>query len=164
MYRNIISLMGGFHQLRVKQKLLFKRHFCRGYKQWSVDAGIIARGSADQAWEGRHYYRRMRVHKECFNTLVQYKFEDLTSNLENMNQELKDMLIEIWKGGPSAETPERLLSTEEFKIVASQILQCKSEFSEGNMTIEYLKDVSSMLAMVSAVREGSLERHLPNVT
>ena len=157
LYRNIISLMGGFHQLRVKQKLLFKRHFCRGYKQWSVDAGIIARGSADQAWEGRHYYRCMRVHKECFDALVQYKFEDLTSNLENMNQELKDMLIEIRKG-PSSET--LLLNTEEFKIVASQILQCKSEFSESNMTIEYLKVVSSMLAMVSAVREGSLERHL----
>ena len=100
----------------------------------------------------------MRVHKECFDALVQYKFEDLNSNLENMNQELKDMLIEIRKG-PS-ETLDRLLNTEEFKIVASQILQCKSEFSEGNMTIEYLKDVSSMLAMVSAVREGSLERHL----
>ena len=28
------------------------------------------------------------------------------------------------------------------------------------MTIEYLKDVSAMLAMVSAVREGWLERHL----
>ena len=27
------------------------------------------------------------------------------------------------------------------------------------MTIEYVKDVSSMLAMVSAVRKGSLERH-----
>ena len=79
--------MGGFHPLRVKQKLLFKRHFCRGYKQWSVDDGIIARVSADQAWEGRHYYRRMRVHKECFDALVHYKYEDLTSNLENMNQE-----------------------------------------------------------------------------
>ena len=143
--------MGGFHQLRVKQNLLFKRHFSRGYKQWSVDAGIIARGSADQAWEGRHCYRRMRVHKECFYALVQYKFEDLTSNLENMNQELKDMLIEIRKG-PSSETLDRLLNTEEFKIVASQILQCKSEFSEGNVTIEYLKDASHGV---------SCERRLP---
>ena len=34
------------------------------------------------------------------------------------------------------------------------------QFSEGSMTIEYLKDVSLMLAMVSAVTEGCLERHL----
>ena len=43
----------------------------------------------------------------------------------------------------------------------SEILQCGyKQFSEGSMTIEYLKDLSSMLAMVSAVREGCLERHL----
>ena len=31
---------------------------------------------------------------------------------------------------------------------------------EAYMSIEYIKDVSCMLAMVSAVREGNLERHL----
>lgn len=73
--------MGGFHQLRVRQKLLFKRHSCRGYNQWCVDSGIIASGSADQAFEGRHYYRSMRVHKECFDALVQFKVEEIISRL-----------------------------------------------------------------------------------
>ena len=31
---------------------------------------------------------------------------------------------------------------------------------EASMTISYLKDVSIMLVMVSAVREGNFERHL----
>ena len=34
----------------------------------------------------------------------------------------------------------------------------KNEFSESDITIECFKEVSSMLAMVSAVKEGSLER------
>ena len=39
------------------------------------------------------------------------------------------------------------------------ILQYK-ERSDGNLTVEYLKDVSTLLALVSAVREGCIERHL----
>ena len=50
-YENIIVLMGGFHQLRVKHRLLFKRYSFRGMKQWCVDAETIAEGSADQAFE-----------------------------------------------------------------------------------------------------------------
>ena len=44
--------MGGFYQLRVKQRLLFKRYSFRGMKQWCVDAETIADGPADQAFEG----------------------------------------------------------------------------------------------------------------
>ena len=34
---------------------IMERHFCRGFKQWPVGGGVIAPGSADQAWEGRHH-------------------------------------------------------------------------------------------------------------
>ena len=34
------------------------------------------------------------------------------------------------------------------------------DFSEGHFMIEFLKDVSSLLTMVSAVRESNFERHL----
>ena len=70
--------MGGFHQLRVMQRLLYKRYACRGLKDWFTDAGVIASGSVDQALEGRHYFRSMRLRKECFDALVQFRIEDLT--------------------------------------------------------------------------------------
>ena len=102
----------------------------------------------------------MRVHKERFDALVQYKFEQLTSNFENINEDLKKSLIAI-RQKPSYETLDQLLGTDGFNNVVFQILQCgNTQFSDGNMTIEYLKDVSAMLAMVLAVREGCLERHL----
>ena len=78
-YENIIVLMGGFHQLRVKQRLLFKQYSFRRMKQWCVDAETIADGSADQAFEGRHYYMCMCIHKECFDALVQMRTEQVTS-------------------------------------------------------------------------------------
>ena len=46
--------MGGFHQFRVMQRLPYKRHFPKGYKEWRVNAKTIAGGSIDQTFEGRH--------------------------------------------------------------------------------------------------------------
>ena len=60
LYSKLVLLMGGFHQLRVMQRLLYKRHDCKGYKTWFVDSGTVAGGSANQAFEGGHYYRSMR--------------------------------------------------------------------------------------------------------
>ena len=75
LYKCIVTLMGGFRQLRVRVRLIYKLFNCIGTKDSCADAGIIAPGSAAQAVEGRHYYRCMRLHKECFNSLVQFHFE-----------------------------------------------------------------------------------------
>ena len=56
-YKKIFIIMGGFHQLHVRQKTLCKRHGYLGYKEWFVDAGIIAPGSVERAFSGYHYYR-----------------------------------------------------------------------------------------------------------
>ena len=73
LYKYIVILMGGFHQLRVKQRLIYKDFNCIGIKDWCVEDGMIAPGSAAQAMEGRHYYRCMCLHKECFDALVQFR-------------------------------------------------------------------------------------------
>ncbi len=49
LYKNIILLMGGFHQLRVMQRLIHKLNGCRNFKQLCIDAEVIAAGSSDQA-------------------------------------------------------------------------------------------------------------------
>ena len=87
--------MGGFHQLRVMQRLLYKRYYCKGLRKWCVDSGTIADGSADQAFEGRDYFRSMQVHKECFDSLVQYRVEKLTNNLVNIDADLLEHLEQL---------------------------------------------------------------------
>ena len=84
--------MGGFHQLRVQQKTIFKRHSITGYRKWLTDAGVAAARSADAAVEGRHYYRNMRINKELFCALVQHKVETLNFELKNL---FKD-LAQVW--------------------------------------------------------------------
>ena len=75
--------MGGFHQpIVMQQKMLYKRYACLGYRTWFIDSKVIADGSVDMAVEGRHYYRCMRVLKESFNALIQYRVEGETFNCE----------------------------------------------------------------------------------
>ena len=71
--------MDGFHQLRVKQRLIYKRSNFIGITKWCIDHGIIAPGSAAQAIEEQHYYRCMHLHKECFDISVQFRFEKIES-------------------------------------------------------------------------------------
>ena len=50
---------------------MYKKYGALGFKDWLVDAGVMAEGSVDQASEGRHYYR------DYTNThLKHYKVQD----------------------------------------------------------------------------------------
>ena len=71
--------MGDFHQLRVMQRLLYKHYIPKGYREWCVDAKTIAEGSIDQAFERRHYYRSMQMHKECFDQSRSYQSSQVIS-------------------------------------------------------------------------------------
>eukprot|EP00794_Sanderia_malayensis_P009432 gene9432-biopygen7559 len=156
-YKNIIPILGGFHQLRVLQKIIYKRHSCMGYGDWFADAGSIASGSLSQAVEGRHYYRCMRLHKEGFDALIQNRVEDITSNYASMDKNLKEKLIELRKN-PSPGALEKVLVLKSFHALKRQIMI--ESGTQAKMTVKYLKDISLMLALVSAVREKDFERHL----
>ena len=92
LYKNVLLLIWGFHQLRVMQHLIYKRYHCRGMQQWCVDAEIIAKGSAEQAFEGSHFYRCMRMHKEYFDALVQLRNQQITKQKREINTVFKEIL------------------------------------------------------------------------
>ena len=66
--------MVGFHQLRVKLRLINKRPNCIGIKEWCINAQVIALA---QAMKGHNYYRCMHLHKACFSEPVQFRFEKM---------------------------------------------------------------------------------------
>ena len=114
-YDRVIVLMGGFHQLRVRQKQIYKRYACLDFKSWFIDSEVIAKDSLDQAIEGRHYYRSMRILKESFNALVQYSFEK--AMLENGDDfsEIKNVILNLRKETTSANL-EAVLQYFSFKV------------------------------------------------
>ena len=46
LHKDIIILMGGFHQLSATQKTIFKRHSIKSYQKWVVDTETVGFGSA----------------------------------------------------------------------------------------------------------------------
>ena len=57
--------MGGFHQLRVRQKTICKRHSIIGYQKWLVDAGVVAAGCADAVAESQEYENKQGIVLRC---------------------------------------------------------------------------------------------------
>ena len=76
-----------------------------GFQDWFVDSGTFAAGSAavGQAFEGRHYYRSMRLDKEGFDVLVQSRVEDIP----DIHPYLLGNLSELGKG-PSSKPLEHI--------------------------------------------------------
>ena len=140
------------------QKLLYKRHHCKGYMDWCVDAQAIAGGSAEQAFEGRHYYRSMRVHKECFDALIQYRIENLTGGLSKLSSTLLEAMRSV-RVNPSTVTLQNLMHLQEFEDIVDNVLRYEKG-SDSELTVSYLRDVSLMLSLVAAVRESDIEKHL----
>ena len=112
-YQNAIILMGGIHQLRVRQKTIHKRHAVKEYQAWCTNSNIIATGSSDSVIEGRHYYRSMRIHKEMFCALVQQRVEEITDNYKNLDDNSKE-LFRLLKSFPCKENVEAILNKKDF--------------------------------------------------
>ena len=148
LYKQVISLMGGFHQLRVMQKILYKRYNCGNIQEICIEADVIAKGSSDQAFEGRHYYRCLRVHKEVFDALVQLRIEKLTDNHKTMDKNMYKCLKEL-RANLSPDTLDKVMESPAFAKMCADVLV----YVEG--TEEYFT-----AALLSAVREGNFERHL----
>ena len=114
--------------------------------------------SADAAVDGRHHYRNTRINKELFCTLMQRKVEKLTSKYQEMDFESKNLFISL-RQDLGLEKIDVIMKNEASNVLFSQIMD-DTVGTEANMTIYFIKYVSSLLALVSAARENNLERHL----
>ena len=123
-------------------------------KDWIVDTGIIAQGSADQGFEGIHYYQFMRLHKEAFEAIIQSNVEPITENFENIGVVASSKLIKLQKSLSSA-LLKKILKLEAFKDIKQHTVS--TTVTKSQMAIKYLKAVSAMLAVVSALREVDLD-------
>ena len=151
-YNKIKCLMGGFHTLLVRLKVLNKQFRALGFRHWWCQANVIAEGSVDQAAEGRHYSRSMRLHKQSLEALLRLK-----TTTVNISQTLhKD--LEALRSDPSAETLKRVTSCLEFDHLKAEMLQ--NSGTMGQLIGSYVEDTSAMLSFVASFRERNMELHL----
>ena len=156
-YFKIIPLLGGFHELLVRQKLIHKRHSIIGYKQWFVESGVMLEGSAEQAFKGKHYYRCMRLLKAAFCALVQFRIENFDNGYQSIDSHLLHQLKDL-RLNPSPEKLQQAMSLPAFDELHSRITSVDGY--QGKITMAFLHDISALLSLVSAVRENKFEHHL----
>ena len=92
--------MGKFHQLRVRQKTIFKILSIKGYQNWLGNADTLAFGSVGASFKGHHCVRNMRINKEIFSALVQFRAENITNDYQDLaheQRELKSLISKITK-------------------------------------------------------------------
>ena len=87
-----------------------------GCKYWFVDSKIIVPGSAEKGFEGCHYFRSMRSHKEAFAAIVQINEDSHTKKNDLL---LLSKLMELQK------SPLPALVKEIMKLDAFKDLLCQ---------------------------------------
>ena len=107
-----------------------------------------------QGFEGIHYFQCIPLHKEAFGAIVKTIVESITENLENIGGAVSSKLIELRKS-PSPTLVDEILKLEAFKNMKHHIVS--TTVTESQLTINYLKDVSTMPTVSSAVREVDLD-------
>ena len=120
----------------------------------AVSYSIIASGSSENVFNGGHYHRNMRLHKESFN--AQHRAEKITSGFSEIDPNLQKKLQWL-RSAPSPEGMEDVIVCPAFELLFQRIVQVE-DGTECCMTVSYLKDVSLFLALVSAVREKDLSK------
>ena len=140
--------------MRVMLKILYKRYACLGFRQWFVNAGVIAGGSVDMAVEGRHYYRSTRLMKESFNAFVYFRIMSVTNNFVGISHELLQMFSVLAKS-PCTENLDKVLEAPSFHDLFESVIS-NSTGSQCRMTVSYLRDVSCLLALAQSVLAGDL--------
>ena len=95
----------------------------------------------------------MRLHEEGFDALVQRRVEDITNKLELTHPDLLRNLSEF-RQRPSSKALAHVTIMKEYKQLLQSITRMRSQ-----MMVNYLKDVSNILAIVSAVQTGNITQY-----
>ncbi|CAB4022567.1 Hypothetical predicted protein [Paramuricea clavata] len=112
-----------------------------------IRAGTIAFESSENAFNGGRYYRNMRLHKESFNAIVQFRAEKITSGFSEIDPNLK-LKFQQLSSAPSPEAMEDVMVCPALKLLVQKIVQVEDGI-ESRMTTSYLRDVSSCTRVCS---------------
>ena len=102
-YDKVVNHIGGLHTLMVKLKIMYKKYDALGFREWWVDAGVIAVGSSVQAVEGKHYIRNLGLHKESFEALLRYCLNNEV-NMDQFGDSFKECISALRKKKKSSKS------------------------------------------------------------
>ena len=110
--------MSGFHILLSKIKILYKKYNLLGLQQWWLKSKIFAEGSVNQAAEGKHYSRAIRLQKQSLECLLRFQSQKIIANLPvDAMKKVKNIQLH-----PSPDSLNDLLSTSQWEEIKKNLL------------------------------------------
>ena len=91
LFKNIIPILGAFHQQMSYIYAVYKRFAGSGIADILVAAEIVVEGSVDQALRGKHYRRGVRCIKLMRETLIHKRLEQILKH-EQLSEETRSNL------------------------------------------------------------------------
>ena len=90
-YKDIIPILGAFHQQMSYIHAIYKRFKGSGISEILVSAGVIVEGSVDQALRGKHYRRGLRCIMLWREVLIHKRLTKLMENTTLSEQVLRNL-------------------------------------------------------------------------
>ena len=91
MFKDIIPILGAFHQLMSYIYAIFKRFKGSEMTDTLVAEGVVMEGSVDQALRGKHYRRRMQCILLWREVLIQNQLSKILEHKE-LSEDIKENL------------------------------------------------------------------------
>ena len=92
-YKDVIPIMGAFHQQMSFIYAIYKRFKGSGISDVLVSAGVIVEGSVDQALRGKHYRRGLRCIMLWREVLIHKRITKLLEGTTLSNQAVQNLAI-----------------------------------------------------------------------
>ena len=125
-------------------------------KDWWEDSNIVVVGSADKEAEVKHYCHSTRLHKQSFEALFRFGIIKILENL-TLDDSFTALIGKL-RIDPSPTLAESVIAHQNFCNIRSAITNISGTLS--SILLNYLKDVSTLLAMIRSVRVCNIEMHL----
>ena len=81
-YNNVILMMGNFHIICNLLSTIVKLFGDAGMRDLALESGVIAAGSVDKVFEGKHYNRAVRFHKLMYEALIRVAYKGFVDWLD----------------------------------------------------------------------------------
>ena len=80
-FEGLVIMMGGFHLLMTMLTIIGSHFADAGLRDVNVRSEIIAEGSVDSVFNGKHYNRAVRLHKIIYEAIARLLVEDFEHSL-----------------------------------------------------------------------------------
>ena len=136
MFKNIIPILGEFHEHMSYMYAVYKRFEGSGIADVLVSAGVLAGGSADKALKGKQYRRGLRAILEWRETLIYIR--------------LKEIL-------PTVQLPEDVVDA--LKVLRNPLNETQACLSEASHTLEVSLVFQDIVSKVYTAPDTDMARY-----